>query len=168
MVASKSSRHEANKVTVHSSAPQPPLKNRHKFFLIFIIKSFSPFADFRFAPINFHSHSRAPSGNVSRLFSSIYFFMAASRRDFPGENFTTLRAGIRIFNPVNGQRPERALCSRTEKAPMPDQESFSPLAIQSTKIFSKAPIAFKTSTARNPLVAAIAFIKSCLFMVLIF
>lgn len=50
---------------------------------------------------------------------------------------------------------------------MPDQKSLFPLAIQSTKIFSKAPIAFKISTARNPLVAAIAFIKSCLFMVLI-
>lgn len=97
-----------------------------------------------------------------------YFFMTASRKDFPGENFTTLRVGILIPNPVNGLRPGRALCSRTQKAPTPDHESISPRAIQSSKIFSKALISFEASTTHNPLAAATAFISSCLFMALFF
>lgn len=98
----------------------------------------------------------------------IPFFMTASRKDFPGENFTTLRVGILIPNPVNGLRPGRALCSRTQKAPTPDHESISPRAIQSSKIFSKALISFEASTTHNPLAAATAFISSCLFMALFF
>lgn len=85
--------------------------------------------------------------------------MTASRKDFPGENFTTLRVGILIPNPVNGLRPGRALCSRTQKAPTPDHESISPRAIQSSKIFSKALISFEASTTHNPLAAATAFIR---------
>lgn len=56
----------------------------------------------------------------------IHLFMTASRKDFPGENFTTLRAGIRITCPVNGLRTGRALRSRTQKDPTPDHESISP------------------------------------------
>ena len=111
--------------------------------------------------------SMPPGEERARLWL-IHFFMTASRRVFPGENFTLFRAGIVIAVPVAGLCPRRALHSLLKKEPTPGHVILSPSAMHIFRISPKALIALAASVTRSPPLAATALINSCLFIAFVF